>query len=132
MSGPLIPGKHLLPRPLEPVDEVLDLVGVEPPRAFRLEAYDLEEGIFEDLKAALRGEDNLEPAKDAICDADEVAVEGGEGEDLVCGRDVCLVHLDLQDRRRIGALLCKTAGDPDLRGDSSVRVMFRAGISPGE
>jgi hypothetical protein len=46
-------------------------------------------------------------------------VHGGERQDLVCGRNVRLVDLDLQNRRRIGTLLCKTAGDPDLRGDSS-------------
>jgi len=127
MSGAVV-GESLLPRPLERVDEVLDLVGVEPPRAFGLEAYDLEERVLEDLEAAIGREDDLEPAEDAVGDADEVPVDGGEREDLVCGRNVRLLHLDLQDRRRIGALLRKTAGDPDLRGDS---LRFRPDILPG-
>ena len=128
MSGVVV-GEHFLPRPLECVDEVLDLVGVEPLRAFRFEAYDLEERVLEDLKAALQREDDLEPAEDAVGDADEVPVNGGKRENLVRGGNVRLVDLDLQDRRRIGALLCKTAGDPDLRGDSSP---VPADILPGE
>ncbi|MDN7013614.1 hypothetical protein FGW20_11330 [Methanoculleus sp. FWC-SCC3] len=80
---------------------------------------DLEKRVLEDLKAAVRREDDLEPAEDAVGDADEVPVNGGERQDLVCRGDVRLVDLDFQDRRRIGALLCKTMGDPDLRGDSS-------------
>lgn len=119
MSGPVVPGEHRLPRPLERIDEVLDLVGVEPLRTFRLEVYDLKKRVFKDLKAAIGREDDLEPAEDAVGDADEVTVNGGEREDLVCGGDVRLVDLDFQNRRRIGALLRKTAGDPDLRGDSS-------------
>jgi len=90
------------------------------PGAFTLEVHVLKMRVFEDLEAALRGEDDLEPAEDAVGDTDEVAVNGGKRQDLVCGRDVPLTHLDFQDRRRIGALFCKTAGDPDLRGDSSV------------
>lgn len=95
-------------------------MGASTPGAFALKVHDLEERVFEDLKAALRGEDDLKPAEDAVGDTDKVAVNGGEREDLVCGRDVSLTHLDFQDRRRIGVFFCKTAGDPDLRGDSSV------------
>ncbi|WP_067072600.1 hypothetical protein [Methanoculleus horonobensis] len=112
-SGPIV-GEHLLTRSLERVDEVLDLVGIEPLRAFGLKAYDLEERVLEDLEAAIGREDDLEPAEDAVGDADEVPVDGGEREDLVCGRNVGLVDLDLQNR--IGTLLSKTAADPDLRG----------------
>lgn len=46
-------------------------------------------------------------------------MEGGKRQDLVCRGDIRLLDLNLQGRRRIDALLSKTAGDPDLRGDSS-------------
>ena len=120
-SGRVAAFKDSLPRPLEGVDEIFDLVGGEPPApgAFTLEVHDLKKRVFEDLKTALRVEDDLEAVEDAVGDADEVAVNGGEREDLVCRGDVTLVHLDLEDRRRIGAFCCKTTGDPDLRGDSS-------------
>jgi len=118
-SGPIASGEDLLPRSLERIDEILDLVGVELPLPLRLEAYDLDERILEDIEAAVGREDDLEPAEDAVGDAGEVSVDGGKRQDLVCGRDVGLIDLDFENRRRIGALLCKTAGDPDLRDDSS-------------
>jgi hypothetical protein len=46
-------------------------------------------------------------------------VNGGKREDLIGGKDDLLVYRDLQDHRRIGTFFCKTAGDLDLRGDSS-------------
>ncbi len=122
-SGGVAALKRPLPCLLERIDEVFDLIGVEPPGSFRFEAYDLEERVLEDLKTTLQREDDLEPAEDAVRDTDKVPVDGREREDLVCGRDVSLVHLDLEDRRRnrgrVGVLFFKTAGDPDLRGCSS-------------
>ncbi|WP_282570100.1 hypothetical protein [Methanoculleus sp. 7T] len=38
--------------------------------------HDLEECVFENLEAALRGEDDFEPVEDAVRDADEVTVDG--------------------------------------------------------
>ncbi|MEN6514125.1 hypothetical protein [Methanoculleus sp.] len=94
--------------------------------------HDLEECVFQNIEAALWLEDDLEPTEDAVRDTRKVPVNGGKRYDLVCGWDSPLVYLDLQDRRRIGALFCKTAGDPDLRGDSSALVVLRPGYSlPG-
>lgn len=38
--------------------------------------HDLEECVFENLEAALMGEDDFEPVEDAVRDADEVTVDG--------------------------------------------------------
>ena len=56
-SGGILPVDQRLPRPLDGVDEVFDLVGGESvtPRPAVFEVHDLEECVFEDLEAALRG-----------------------------------------------------------------------------
>ena len=88
----------VLPRPLEGIDEVFDLVRSEALAPILL-TYDLEECISEDLKAALRVEDDLEPAEDAVRDADEIPMDGCERKEFVCGEDISLIHHDLKDRR---------------------------------
>lgn len=85
--------------PLKGIDEVFDLIGGEPFVPVLLLAYDLEECISEDLKAALRGEDDLKPVEDAVRDADKVPMDGCKRKELVCGEDIFLIHHDLKDRR---------------------------------
>jgi hypothetical protein len=102
VSSSIPPVDNGLPSPLEGIDEVFYLIGSElfAPRSSVLYIHDLEECVFEDLEAALHREDDLKPAEDMIRDTYEVSVDGRERENLVRGKDVSLVHRDLEDRRR--------------------------------